>query len=117
MGRAKIYSEKIYREKIYSVKTYSAKVSQRLGIIIFLSLTSLWASGANIEKIDFADTVQQKGQQLILNGVALRTKRKLGINFRVYVAGLYVNVPKFLSCCLLFLAHFRHVHDSSQSIV
>lgn len=43
-----------------------------------------------VEKINFADQMELGAQKLVLNGAGLRTKRKIGINFRVYVGGLYL---------------------------
>lgn len=43
-----------------------------------------------IEKIDFPDELTLGAQKLVLNGAGLRTKKKLGMNFKVYVAGLYL---------------------------
>lgn len=44
----------------------------------------------DVEKINFADQIEFGAQKLVLNGAGLRTKRKIGINFRVYVGGLYL---------------------------
>lgn len=62
----------------------------RIIIILGLVLSFNSASAATIEKVDFKDSLTQEGTDLVLNGVGLRTKTKLGIDFRVYVAGLYL---------------------------
>lgn len=60
-------------------------------IIIFVSLLfSITAGAATIEKIDFPESLMVGQQNLVLNGVGLRAKKKMGMTFRVYVAGLYV---------------------------
>jgi len=43
-----------------------------------------------IEKVDFPEELALGTQKLVLNGAGLRTKKKLGMNFKVYVAGLYL---------------------------
>jgi hypothetical protein len=57
---------------------------------ISLCVFSLTVHARAIEKVDFPETKDVAGAKLVLNGVALRTKRKIGIDFRVYVAGLYL---------------------------
>lgn len=60
-------------------------------IIIFAAMmmgAPAWA--AKIEDKEFPDTLSITKKNLVLNGVGLRTKKKLGMNFRVYVGGLYV---------------------------
>lgn len=47
-------------------------------------------NAATIEKVNFADTLNVGGAKLVLNGMGLRTKRKFGLNWRAYVAALYV---------------------------
>lgn len=58
-------------------------------IAVMSVLISCSAMALEIEKVKFDDTLQAQGQSLVLNGVGLRTKRKIGMNFKVYVAGLY----------------------------
>lgn len=53
-------------------------------------LIAVSAHAKEIEKVSFSDSTTAAGQELQLNGVGLRTKRKLGMDFRVYVAGLYL---------------------------
>jgi long-chain acyl-CoA synthetase len=43
-----------------------------------------------VEKVDFPEETMLGNQKLVLNGAGLRTKKKFGMNFRVYVAGLYL---------------------------
>lgn len=43
-----------------------------------------------VEGVTFPETMIVGDQHLVLNGAGLRTKRRFGINWRVYVAGLYV---------------------------
>lgn len=50
------------------------------------------AGAFDIEGISFPETRDLNGKSLVLNGAALRTKRKFGMNFKVYVAGLWVPV-------------------------
>lgn len=61
--------------------------------LLFTTLITLTFAGsvhaATIEGVDFPDEITQGTTKLVLNGVGLRTKRKLGMNFRVYVAALY----------------------------
>lgn len=59
-----------------------------MGIIIF---ALMWNLGAlTIEKKEFVDSLSVNNKTFVLNGVGLRTKKKLGINFKVYVGGLYL---------------------------
>jgi len=60
----------------------------RMILILFASAISIHA--LQIEKVDFPDQVELGKEKLVLNGAGLRTKRRFGINFRVYVAGLYI---------------------------
>jgi len=50
---------------------------------------SFSAGAATIEKVDFPETLKLGSQNLVLNGVGLRAKKKMGMSFRVYVAGFY----------------------------
>lgn len=57
-----------------------------------LLMLCVWTTtyAKQIEKVDFPDELTLGTQKLILNGVGLRTKKRLGMNFKVYVAGLYL---------------------------
>src|SRR4029079_11999809 len=58
---------------------------------VFLSLVfSLSAGAREIEKVNFANQLDVAGKKLVLNGGGLRVKRRFGMNFDVYVAGLYL---------------------------
>ena len=59
-------------------------------IAILFCVFSLTSHAREIEKVDFPETKEVAGSKLVLNGVALRTKHKFGMDFRVYVAGLYL---------------------------
>ena len=65
-------------------------VIKRLVLISSLVCLPLLAHGRTLEGVDFPEQQDLGGQKLLLNGVGLRVVRKLGMNFRVYVAGLYV---------------------------
>src|SRR4051812_31752535 len=56
--------------------------------ILLLTLGILHAR--EMEGVDFAEQMEINNTKLILNGAGLRTKRKFGMNFKVYVAGLYL---------------------------
>jgi len=58
-------------------------------ILAICCFSALQLSAKEVEKINFADQLDLGAQKLVLNGAGLRTKRKLGMNFRVYVGGLY----------------------------
>lgn len=58
-------------------------------VLLALSVMVAGVSAREIEKVNFADQLDVAGKKLILNGAGLRVKRKLGMNFDVYVAGLY----------------------------
>lgn len=62
-------------------------------LILLLCVWTMFSQAREIEKVDFADKVSLGTQQLTLNGVGLRTKKKLGMNFKVYVAALYLPAP------------------------
>lgn len=62
----------------------------RIIIILSLVLSFGFARAASIEKVEFKDSLKQADTDLVLNGLGLRTKTKFGIDFRVYVAGLYL---------------------------
>ena len=70
--------------------------NERLKVVVSLLMLSLglWTSpvaGRMLEKIEFADSLESP--KLVLNGLALRTKRRFGMNFKVYAAGLYLPEP------------------------
>jgi len=44
---------------------------------------------AKIENVEFKDEMLIGSQKFVLNGVGLRSKKKLGMDFKVYVAGFY----------------------------
>ena len=58
-----------------------------MSVMIFFCLS---ANALEVERIAFADTLDVAGQKLVLNGAGLRTKRKLMMDFRVYVGALYL---------------------------
>jgi chalcone isomerase-like protein len=62
----------------------------RKSILLIFAMVAFQSFALTVEKKDFADTMESGGKKLVLNGAGLRTKRKFGMNFRVYVAGLYV---------------------------
>jgi chalcone isomerase-like protein len=55
--------------------------------ILFLTLFSLPVLGAELEGVRLDDRIKVDGQELQLNGIALRTRYAF---FNVYVAGLYL---------------------------
>jgi hypothetical protein len=62
----------------------------RIIIILLTALAPFAVSAATIESREFPETMTVNKKKLVLNGVALRTKKKMGMYFKVYVAGLYV---------------------------
>jgi hypothetical protein len=67
---------------------------------VFILLLGIFscAHGREIEKVVFAD----KLDPLVLNGAGLRVKHKFGMDFKVYVAGLYL--PAKSSCAAEIIA-------------
>lgn len=61
-----------------------------LGWKILLVLTLGVLHAREMEGVDFAEQIESGGTKLVLNGTGLRNKRKFGMNFKVYVAGLYL---------------------------
>ncbi len=59
-------------------------------LIIALCVWTSVGFAAVIEKINFKDEQLIGTQKYVLNGTGLRTKKKLGMKFKVYVAGLYL---------------------------
>jgi hypothetical protein len=57
---------------------------------LVLSLLIAFASAVEIEKVNFPGEMDVAGKKLVLNGFGKRVKKKFGMNFDVYVAGLYV---------------------------
>jgi hypothetical protein len=57
---------------------------------IVLLLSSISVSALSIEKIEFPDQTSVGSQKLVLNGAGLRSKRKFGMSFKVYVGALYL---------------------------
>ncbi len=55
-----------------------------------LVLLAPMAFSSEIEGYKFEDKITVDGKELFLNGVGLRTVRRFGLKFKVYVAGLYV---------------------------
>ncbi len=54
----------------------------------------VWTSvgmAKKIENVEFQDVLIVGSQRYVLNGVGTRLKKKLGVNFKVYVAGLYLS--------------------------
>ena len=62
----------------------------RIILPLICALTTSLAQARQIEGVNFPDETQVNGTKLVLNGAGLRTKRKFGMNWRVYVAGLYL---------------------------
>lgn len=62
----------------------------RIIILFSVLVTALQATAMEIEKVQFSDTKSIGTKNFVLNGVGLRTKRKFGMNFKVYVAGLWL---------------------------
>lgn len=58
--------------------------------VLALVTSASLAQARVIEGVNFNDHLDLGGTHLVLNGAGLRVKRKLGINWRVYVAGLYL---------------------------
>lgn len=56
------------------------------GLILLAPL----AFSGELEGYNFEDKITLDGKELHLNGMALRTVRRFGMSFKVYVAGLYV---------------------------
>lgn len=61
-------------------------------VIASLLMLCVWTTtyAKQIEKVDYPEEISLGNQKLVLNGAGLRTKKKLGMNFKVYVAGLYL---------------------------
>src|SRR4051812_49098834 len=57
---------------------------------ILLSALMAVAGAKEIAKVNLADQIDAGGAKLVLNGAGLRVKKKFGMNFDVYVAGLYL---------------------------
>lgn len=62
----------------------------RLVIVSLLTAFSAAAAGLQVEGVEVPEQINVGAQKLVLNGAGLRTKRKFGINFKVYVGALYV---------------------------
>lgn len=60
----------------------------RIICMLFLLMSAV-AEARSLEGVEFANTATVSGETLKLNGLGLRSKRKLFMNFKVYVAGLY----------------------------
>lgn len=61
-------------------------------LLISVAVFGLNAFAKTIEGVEFKEEMMVGAQKLVLNGAGLRTKRKFGMNFRVYVGALYVPV-------------------------
>lgn len=59
-------------------------------LIVALCVWTSVGSAATIEKIEFKDEQLVGTQKYVLNGTGLRIKKKLGMKFKVYVAGLWL---------------------------
>lgn len=79
-----------------TICTYARVVLMSLGwkfLILTIAASTMHFTHVNareIEKINFAEQLDLGGSKLELNGVGLRTKRKFGMNFKVYVGALYL---------------------------
>jgi len=60
-------------------------------MLLALCVWTIAGSAAQIEKVNFPEEMSVGSQKLVLNGAGVRAKKKLGMNFKVYVAGLYLN--------------------------
>ncbi len=60
--------------------------------LVCLLMLCVWTPGfaKQIENVDFPEEITLGNQKLVLNGAGLRSKKKFGMNFKVYVAGLYL---------------------------
>lgn len=61
-----------------------------LGGFVPVLLSLVLAHAVEVKKVDFPETMEAGGQKLVLNGAGLRVKHKFGMDWDVYVAGLYV---------------------------
>lgn len=59
-------------------------------IILALCVWTSVGHAAKVEGIDFVEEQLIGTQKYVLNGTGLRVKKKLGMNFKVYVAALYL---------------------------
>ncbi|MDN5279954.1 MAG: hypothetical protein PWR01_3919 [Clostridiales bacterium] len=59
-------------------------------LMVIFSLIALPAQARKMAGVEFEDPITIDGTKLTLNGLALRTKKVLFMNFRIYVAGLYL---------------------------
>ena len=57
---------------------------------IAMSLTHISVHAKELEGVKFEDQLDLGAAKLVLNGVGLRTKKRFGMNFKVYVGGLYL---------------------------
>ena len=60
------------------------------GLLLALCVWTSVGEAKKIENVEFQDVVIVGSQRYVLNGVATRVKKKLGVNFKVYVAALYL---------------------------
>jgi hypothetical protein len=74
--------------------------------------------------VEFADSITIDGTKLTLNGLAMRTKRVLFFNYRIYVAGLYLpekcqNGEAILASDSTrhLITHFLHSRVSRKQLV
>ena len=61
-------------------------------IFTCLLMLCVWTTtyAKEIEKVNFPEEASVGTQKLVLNGAGLRTKKKFGMNFKVYVGALYL---------------------------
>ncbi len=59
-------------------------------LTLFFSLIESPAQAREKAGVKFEESISIEGNDLVLNGLAIRTERVLFLNFRVFVAGLYV---------------------------
>src|SRR5438876_2877715 len=64
------------------------RVRKTIAILAGLAVAAVIVAG-EVASVKMADTVTVEGKTLKLNGMGLRTK----VVFKVYVAGLYVEIP------------------------
>lgn len=57
---------------------------------VVLLVGASWAYAVTYEGVEMPDTMTVGGEELVLNGVGLRTKRIIGFKKNIYVAGLYL---------------------------
>lgn len=92
-------------------------------LTLVLSFTGSPAAARKMAEVEFDDSISIEGKRLTLNGLAVRSKRVLFFNHKIYVAGLYLETKCQEGEAILasdtprhLVTHFLHSRVTRQQL-